>query len=60
MVARGREAGCALEVACGPGRHVRQLAAREVRSVGVDYNQKMLDYWEKRAAEKRLQPLEVD
>lgn len=40
----GRAARSVLEVACGPGQHARQFAARNLRSVGLDANAAMLAY----------------
>jgi SAM-dependent methyltransferase len=42
--ARGREAGSVVEIACGPGRHARQFAARGLRSIGLDHSEAMLAY----------------
>jgi SAM-dependent methyltransferase len=45
--AHGHEASGVLEVACGPGEHARQFAARDLRSIGLDINAPMLEYAKK-------------
>jgi SAM-dependent methyltransferase len=40
----GREAGSALELACGPGYHVREMARRSIVSDGLDLEPAMVDY----------------
>ena len=40
----GRELTSALDIACGPGYHARELARRGVRAVGVDLRPEMIQY----------------
>lgn len=42
--AHGRAARSVVELACGPGRHARLFAARNLRSIGVDRSEAMLAY----------------
>jgi SAM-dependent methyltransferase len=42
--ARGRAPRSVVEIACGPGQHARQFAARGLRSIGLDQSETMLAY----------------
>lgn len=44
LAARGRPPERAVELACGPGRHARTLAAMGIVTTGLDESQEMLDY----------------
>lgn len=46
----GRELASALEIACGPGYHSRQLARRGVRAVGLDLMPEMVAFARDKAA----------
>src|SRR4051812_42162839 len=40
----GRPLGSMLEIACGPGYHVRAFVRRGVRSIGLDLRPEMIDF----------------
>jgi SAM-dependent methyltransferase len=50
----GREPRSALEIACGPGYHARDLASRGIRAVGLDLMPEMIEYARQQAQGDRL------
>ncbi len=46
----GRPLGSMLEIACGPGYHVRAFVRRGVRSIGLDLRPEMIDFARAQAA----------
>ncbi len=51
-----------LDLGCGPGLQLREIARRGNEAIGLDMSQQMLDYLERRAAEEgvRVQTIRAD
>lgn len=50
----GKKAKSALDIACGPAYHARQIARRGVRSMGLDLHPEMIKFAKDRVAEEGL------